>query len=182
MPRRLRAFGRVAASVAPLVGDAGHLRGSVKVGRARTERKRSEEERDRIGSRSLDMLCGLGLDGYFKRVTPRSRRHSAIRFDGLPAAPIIKCLHSDDRSEIIAGTKQLAAGGQTDYLKNRFRRTDGSYAWTGWTYFPGAEEGLAYGTRRDITQSRELLSREQAARRSRTRQPPQGQIPRHALI
>jgi PAS domain S-box-containing protein len=151
--------------------DAGNLRGFVKVLRDETERKRLEEERDRFFTLSMDMLCIAGLDGYFKRVNPAFERTLGYVSGELLVRPIIEFINPEEQQVTSVEFRKLADGIPSRYLENRFRCKDGQYRWTAWSYFPVAEENIAYGVGRDITQQKEAaaereqsLQREQEAR------------------
>jgi PAS domain S-box-containing protein len=151
--------------------DAGTLRGFIKVLRDETDRKRLEEERDRFFALSMDMLCIIGLDGYFKRVNPAFEKTLGYTSAELLAAPILEFVHPEERRQTDEMFGKLTAGIPCRYLENRFRCKDGQYRWTAWSYFPVVEERVAYGVGRDITQQKEAaalreqsLQREQAAR------------------
>ena len=142
--------------VSPVRGETGALLGFTKVMRDMTERKRLEEERDRFFTLSMDMLCIVGLDGYFRRVNPAFERTLGYTTEELLAAPIFDFLHEEDRPILKAEYVKLSTGEPTAYLENRSRCKDGSYKWVGWTYFPVPEEGLAYGVGREVTKRRQM--------------------------
>jgi PAS domain S-box-containing protein len=154
-----------------LGGEGGEVRGFVKVLRDETERRRLEEERDRLFMLSMDMLCIVTLDGCFKRVNPAFERTLGYSEAELLSTPILDLLHPDDRALTGGRFEEMAAGRPVRYMENRLRCKDGSYRWAAWSYFPVAEEGLAYGVGRDMTEQKqaaaereELLERERAAR------------------
>lgn len=142
--------------VTPVNDNSGALLGFIKVMRDKTERKRIEEERDRFFSLSMDMLCVVGLEGYYKRVNPAFEKTLGYKPEELLAAPIFDFIHPEDRDMLKAEYVKLSAGEPTSYLENRARSKDGSYKWVGWTYFPVPEEGIAYGVGREVTQRRQM--------------------------
>jgi PAS domain S-box-containing protein len=142
--------------VTPVRDGAGALLGFIKVMRDMTERKRLEEERDRFFTLSMDMLCVVGLDGYFRRVNPAFEKTLGYTADELLSRPIFDFLHPEDRPVLKAEYVKLSTGEPTTYLENRGRCKDGSYKWVGWTYFPVPEEGLAYGVGREVTGRRRM--------------------------
>lgn len=132
-----------------------------------TRRRRIEKERDRFFTLSIDMLCIADLTGFFKRVNPAFEQILGYTAEELLSSPIFTFLHPADRAALIAEYASLATGGPpTTNLENRWRCKDGSYKWVAWSYFPIAEEGIAYGVGRDIT--RRKLS-EEALRESEQR-------------
>jgi PAS domain S-box-containing protein len=142
--------------VTPVRDENGTLLGFTKVMRDMTERKRLEEERDRFFTLSMDMLCIVGLDGYFRRVNPAFEKALGYTTEELLAVPIFEFLHPEDRPVLKAEYVKLSTGEPTTYLENRSRCKDGSYKWVGWTYFPVPEEGLAYGVGREVTERKQM--------------------------
>jgi PAS domain S-box-containing protein len=142
--------------VTPVRDNAEALLGFTKVMRDMTEWKRLEEERDRLFTLSVDMLCIAGLEGYFKRVNPAFERTFGFSSGELLARPIFDFIHPEDRPALKAEYVKLSAGEPTTYLENRCLCKDGSYKWVGWTYFPVPQDGLAYGVGRDVTKQRQM--------------------------
>jgi PAS domain S-box-containing protein len=142
--------------VTPVRDNAEALLGFTKVMRDMTEWKRLEEERDRLFTLSVDMLCIAGLEGYFKRVNPAFERTFGFSSGELLARPIFDFIHPEDRPALKAEYVKLSAGEPTTYLENRCLCKDGSYKWVGWTYFPVPQDGLAYGVGRDVTKRRQM--------------------------
>jgi PAS domain S-box-containing protein len=142
--------------VSPIRDEGGQLLGFTKVMRDMTEQKRLEEERDRLFTLSMDMLCIVGLDGYYRRVNPAFGKTLGYTPEELLATPIFDFIHAEDRPALKAEYVKLSGGEPTAYLENRCRCKDGSFKWVGWTYFPVPEEGLAYGVGRDVTGHRQM--------------------------
>jgi PAS domain S-box-containing protein len=142
--------------VTPVRDHAGTLLGFTKVMRDMTERKWLEEERDRFFTLSMDMLCIVALEGYYKRVNPAFEKNLGYTAEEFLATPIFDFLHPEDRPALKAEYVKLSTGEPTAYLENRIKCKGGSYKWVGWTYFPVPEEGLAYGVGRDVTRHRQM--------------------------
>ena len=142
--------------VTPVRNSEGDLVGFSKVMRDMTERKRVEEERDRLFMVAMDMLCIVYLDGRFKRVNPAFEAFLGFTEEELHAIPLFDLVHPDDRAKTIEEYGKLAQGEPTKLMENRLRCKDGSYNWVAWSYFPIAEEGIAYGVGRDITKLKQM--------------------------
>jgi PAS domain S-box-containing protein len=115
---------------------------------------KSEEERDRFFTLSLDMLCIATLDGHFKRVNPaftRTLGHSEAEF---LAKSILDFVHPDDREATAAQLQELARGNPMAYFENRLRCADGSYKWVVWSSAPVLADGMAFAVARDNTRQK----------------------------
>lgn len=130
-----------------------------------SERKRAEEELERLFTVSLDLLCVAGTDGYFKRINPAFERVLGYSVDELLGRPFNDFVHPDDQAQTATEVGNLARGLPTVDFENRYRAKDGSFRWLSWraTSVPGRK--LIYAVARDINdakQSRELLDRQTA--------------------
>ena len=119
--------------------------------RARRERRRAEEERDRLFEFSPDLLCVAGLDGYFKRVNPAFEETLGYSSRELLAKPFIELVHLDDRAATKRELESLGRGARTTYFENRYHSKDGSDVWLEWKAVPVVEEELIYATARNVT-------------------------------
>jgi PAS domain S-box-containing protein len=134
--------------------DSGKLVGFTKIMRDLTESRRLERERDQLFSLSVDMLCIVRLDGFFERVNPAFLKALGYSEQELLSKPIFELLHDDDKEGTKLEYVKLRLGEPTRNLENRFRCKDGSFRWIAWSYFPVAEQGVAYGVGRDTTEVR----------------------------
>ena len=75
-------------------------------------RRRAQDDLDRFFTLSLDLLCVVGFDGYFKRVNPAWQRVLGYTSQELLARPFIEFIHPDDRQASIArSVESLDRGG-----------------------------------------------------------------------
>ncbi|MEC4986517.1 MAG: PAS domain S-box protein, partial [Oscillatoria sp. PMC 1076.18] len=124
-----------------------------------TERKRTEEERDRFFSLSLDLLGIAGVDGYFKRVNPAVTTILGYTAEEFLAHPFLYFVHPDDRSITLAEVSKLSQGIPTLYFENRYRTKDGNYKWLAWKAASETNTGLIYAAARDITTQKQTQAK-----------------------
>lgn len=121
---------------------------------------------DRYFAVSIDMLCQLGFDGYFKRLNPAWERTLGFTIEELKSRPFIEFVHPDDRERTREQNARVRAGGQALGFENRYLCKDGSYRWLLWNAAPEFGEHTIYSVARDITaqkqaeEERERLVRE----------------------
>ena len=127
-------------------------------------RQHAERETARIFEMSLDLLCVLGFDGYFKRVNPAFERTLGYSRDALLSRPGFDFAHPDDLERSREIFSALRHGEQLEQFENRNICADGSIRWLEWSARAVPEEGLIYAVARDITATRRAAE-EQAALR-----------------
>ncbi len=153
-------------SAAPIVTNQGAELGVILVFRDITDLKQAREEADRYFTRSLDLLCIAGSDGYFKRLNPAWEKALGYTIEELLAKPFLDFVHPDDRPATIQEAEKLGKGQDTVSFENRYRCKDGSYRSLLWSATPFAEQQLIYAVARDVT---ELKRAEEELRRSEER-------------
>ena len=119
-------------------------------GESDTTRHGSELE-ERFFTISLDMLCQLDFNGYFKRLNPAWERTLGFTLEELMSRPFIEFVHPDDRERTLRQNGEVRAGGQALGFENRYLCKDGSYRWFLWNAAPDAPERTIYSVARDIT-------------------------------
>ena len=115
------------------------------------DRRRAQDELDQFFRLSLDMLCIVGHDGYFKRVSPAWQHVLGYSEADLLSRPFVEFVHPDDRAATVAEASR-AEGQQVVQFENRYLHKDGTIRWLLWTSAPYPEQHLMYAAARDITE------------------------------
>lgn len=121
-----------------------------------TERKRSEQEIERIFNTTGYMICVANMDGYFKRINFSFEQTLGYSSKELLEQPFFEFIHPDDIEKTKAVIEEeLSKGVQVIGFENRYRCKDGSYKWLSWTSRPIVEEGIMYAIAYDVTTRKE---------------------------
>jgi PAS domain S-box-containing protein len=121
-----------------------------------TERKRSEQEIERIFNTTGYMICVANMEGYFKRINSSFEQTLGYSTKELLKQPFFEFIHPDDIEKTKAViAEKLSRGVQVIGFENRYRCKDGSYKWLSWTSRPIVEEGVMYAIAYDITARKE---------------------------
>lgn len=110
---------------------------------------------------SIDMLCCLGFDGYFRRLNVAWERTLGFTRDELMSRPFIQFVHPDDRARTLNQNGDVRGGGQARLFENRYLCKDGGFRWLHWNATPDPERGVIFAVARDVTErKRAELERE----------------------
>lgn len=111
---------------------------------------------DRFFASSIDMLCCLDFNGYFKRLNPAWERTLGFSLEELMSRPFIEFVHPDDRERTLRQNREVRAGGQALGFENRYLCKDGSYRWFLWNATPAPAERVIFSVARDVTERKRL--------------------------
>jgi PAS domain S-box-containing protein len=121
----------------------------------------SHDIEDRFFAVSIDMLCCLGFDGYFRRLNPAWERALGFTPAEMMSRPFIEFVHPDDRARTLAQNGAVRTGGHALAFENRYLRKDGSYRWLLWNAAADSDGHTIYSVARDITDRKQAdLERE----------------------
>lgn len=109
---------------------------------------------DRFFELSIDLLCQLDFNGYFRRLNPAWERALGFTVAELKSQPFIEFVHPDDRERTLAQNREVRGGGRALGFENRYRCRDGSYRWLRWNAAPDASWSVIYSVARDITEQK----------------------------
>ena len=120
----------------------------------RTTETRSSELEERFFDLSIDMLCMLDFNGYFKRLSPSWERTLGFTREELMSRPFIEFVHPDDRERTLKQNAAVRRGGQALGFENRYLCKDGTYRWVRWNAGPDKSWSVIYSVARDVTDSK----------------------------
>jgi PAS domain S-box-containing protein len=112
------------------------------------------ELEERFFDLSIDMLCMLNFNGYFKRLSPSWERTLGFTREELMSRPFIEFVHPDDRERTLQQNAAVRSGGQALGFENRYLCKDGSYRWFRWNATGDSSWSVIYSVARDITESK----------------------------
>ncbi len=121
-----------------------------------------ETRRNHFFRLSIELLAIATYDGVFTQTNPTWQKALGFAEAELHGRKLTDFIHPDDRPGMEALIENVQRADTPLYFENRFRGSDGSFRWLGWTIAPFAAEGLLYIFARDITERRE---REEEIRR-----------------
>ena len=113
------------------------------------------ELEDRFFAVSIDMLCCLDFNGYFKKLNPAWERTLGFTPAEMMAQPFIEFVHPDDRERTLEQNRQVRTGGHALAFENRYLCKNGGFRWLLWNAAPDSRENVIYSVARDITDQKQ---------------------------
>jgi PAS domain S-box-containing protein len=110
-----------------------------------------EHELEEFFDLSIDLLCVVGFDGYFKRVNPSLERTLGYPRDVLFSQTVFDITHPDDVLPSQEALGKLAEGEDVVGFESRVICADGTVRWLQWNTRTMPERGIVYGVARDVT-------------------------------
>jgi PAS domain S-box-containing protein len=111
----------------------------------------SKHELEEFFDLSIDLLCIVGFDGYFKRVNPSLERTLGYPSPLLFSQTVFDITHPDDVQPSQVALGQLAEGRDVVGFESRVICADGTVRWLQWNTHTMPERGIVYGVARDVT-------------------------------
>lgn len=115
------------------------------------DRKRVEEERDRIFNLSVDLMSVSNLEGKFHQANPAWTKTLGWSTSKLLTLSWRTLVHNDDQGLADHAIQKLMDGREQTSMRIRLQHQDGSYRWTSWSATLNREKQLIYAVTRDIT-------------------------------
>ena len=135
------------------------------VGALADHARRISAESDRFWELSTELLCAVGFDGYFKRLSGAWEQTLGWTPQELRSKPFIEFIHPDDREVTRSEEGALRnADHETHNLENRYLCKDGSYRSLLWGARSIPAEQLTYASARDLTERKLVEQAAEAAR------------------
>ena len=104
---------------------------------------------------SIDLLCVVGFDGYFKRVNSAWERTLGYSREQLFERTVFDITHPDDVEPARQALGRLAEGSDVVGFTTRVVTADGGVRWVEWNTRTVPEQGVVYGVGRDATERRQ---------------------------
>lgn len=106
---------------------------------------------------SIDLLCIVGLDGYFKWLNSAFSQTLGYGATELVEQPFLNFVHPEDRLATRQAIEKLTTGIPVFKLENRYCCKNGSYKWLEWTTSSLTDGELVYyAVARDISERKFL--------------------------
>jgi two-component system cell cycle sensor histidine kinase/response regulator CckA len=144
------------ATKGPCRNEKGDVIGVIGISRDITDRKRAEEERDRLWNNAPDPVCVVDFEGQFIQVNPAWSRVLGWSESETFSFRWQELIHPDDREAAAATAERINPGEIVKSYEARCRCRDGSYRTLSWSSIPEAEVGRIYAFARDVTNEKLL--------------------------
>jgi len=123
---------------------------------AEIKRKQLEQELNQVFNLAPDIICIVGVDGYFKKINPAMCTILEYTELELLSRPFREFVYTDDIKGTATQLDLIGEGNATLYFENRYVTRTGKIKWLAWTTTPVSEEGLTFCVAKDITDKKEL--------------------------
>ncbi|MBK8812476.1 MAG: EAL domain-containing protein [Acidobacteria bacterium] len=118
-----------------------------------TDRRRAEEERDRLYNVSNDLLATISFEGTLLHINPAWEKNLGYGGKELIGRSIDEITHLDDCQQNAANIENFRNGVCVSF-ESRLICKDGSVLWISWNSTPMVAEGIFYAVGRNITEKK----------------------------
>lgn len=112
----------------------------------------------RLVTTAVDLMCIVDRQGALRWINPAWQRLLGLTPQEVRREGLLALVHPADLDDTAAALEALRERDEEVRFENRLRCRDGSFRWLQWSAVP-MRNGAAYGTARDITESK-LAARE----------------------
>ena len=103
-------------------------------------------------NRSMDMICIVNSDGYFKKVNPRFLKVLGYSKKELLSKPLVEFIHKKDREATSQKIEELVNGTPIIEFQNRFKCKNGKFKIFSWNAGVEVKTGDMFAMARDVTE------------------------------
>lgn len=119
---------------------------------AAIDTQRTILERDRLFNLSIDPLCVLGFDGFFRQLNPAWEATLHYPIPELLRKSCRELVHPEDLPALNRFLARLSRGESIKDVPTRISCSDGSYRTFSWNAYPLRDENVAFAVARDVTE------------------------------
>lgn len=120
------------------------------------KRKQASEELNRFFDTSADLLCVLGIDGFFKKVNPAFTEILGYSELELLRSPFRHFVHPADHKLTRSQLDLLQDGNRSIHFENRNIAKDGSVKWFSWSAIIQPKDEVVFAVGKEITEKKKL--------------------------
>lgn len=106
---------------------------------------------EKLYSLSTDLVCLVGSDGYFHRISSSFKTLLGWDLDNLLEQTFFEYIHPDDLVKSKSEIRRLYTGNSIINFILRFKKSDETYSWIQWTASPDKDTGSIFAIGRDVT-------------------------------
>ena len=121
----------------------------------RAERKRTDQERERFFTLSLDLLAIVDARGVLAQTNPAWEKVLGWSNAELNGKRVQEILHPDEHERLTQNMERILAGDSLAAVERRCLCKDGSYRWIQWNASLIAGEAAIYIVGRDVTERKQ---------------------------
>ena len=111
---------------------------------------------NKIMDTSLDVICVVDVNGYFKKVSAASEIVFGYKPEELVGKLIFDFVYPEDRDKTVQSADRVMYGNYVPNFTNRYVRKDGSLVYIEWSAWWDAKDKVRYGLARDVTEKKRL--------------------------
>jgi diguanylate cyclase (GGDEF)-like protein/PAS domain S-box-containing protein len=119
-----------------------------------TQRKRNEEERNRLFNLSVDMQSIIDFTGHFIDLNPAWENILGWSKHSFLDKSALEFVHPADMKATLSMLERLQQGEIVLNFENRYRCRNGGYRWLSWNSYPLIDQAHIYSITRDVSGSK----------------------------